>query len=236
MRSLMLLLCLACAHGGLSPAHAQTSPTSLHGVYVALRSSTPLSVPAEEYITFYADGRVYNDDPDEGMSSPLQWSEACRNTRCGSYAVRGKTVVIGWAGGGEQRFEIEQGGVLKPAGSVRRFRPLASLDGARLDGVYVLTGAGGEVMVGITFSSEGEFREYNLLPYTNWVMRGDAGERKRLVVPEGWGRYTIRRNTLELRYSDGLVARLMISVPPGVAVSGTPSTVRINRTSLARAR
>ncbi len=232
----MLLLCLAWSGGVLSPARAQSSPTSLDGIYAALKTSTPLSTPEQAYLTFYADGRVYEDDPDEGMASPLPWSKACRNTRCGSYVVRANTVVVRWAGGGEQRLEFEPGGVLKPAGSARRFRPLAALDGLRLDGVYALTDARGAVMVGITFSRAGEFREYNLLPYTNWVMRGDARERQRVVVPEGWGRYLIRRNTLELRYTNGLVARLMISVPPGVAVSGTPSVIHINRTSLTRAR
>jgi hypothetical protein len=178
---------------------------------------------------------VYRDDPDEGMAAPLDWAEACRNTQCGSYRVAGNTVVVRWTSGEERRFEIEPGGVLKPAGSVRRFRPLAALDDLRLEGVYVVRTSQGEVTVGITFSRAGEFREYNLLPYTNWVMRG-APERQRLVVPEGSGRYSIRRNTLELRYSNGLVTRHMISVPPGIPVSGTPATISINRTDLTRAR
>jgi hypothetical protein len=170
------------------------------------------------------------------MAAPLDWAEACRNTQCGGYRVEGNRVVVRWTSGEERRFEIEPGGVLKPAGSVRRFRPLATLDDLRLDGVYVVRTTAGEVTVGITFSRDGEFREYNLLPYTSWVMRGDSRERQRLVVPEGWGRYTIRRNTLELRYSNGLVTRHMISVPPGVAVSGTPATISVNRTDLTRAR
>lgn len=236
MRASPFLLCLVFAGAELNLARAQTPGTGLNGIYMAWSTRTPMSTPEREYITFYADGRVYRDDPDEGMAVPLDWAEECRNTQCGSYRVAGKAVVVHWAGGGEQRFEIEPGGVLKRAGSVRRFRPLAPLDDLRLDGVYALEDARGEVMVGITFSRAGEFREYNLLPHTNWVMRGDSRDRQRLVVPEGWGRYSIRRNTLELRYSNGLVARLMISVPPGVAPNGNASTIYVNRTSLTRAQ
>ena len=148
--------------------------------------------------------------------------------------MAGNTVAVRWSGGSEQRFQVEPGGVLKPEGSTRRFRPLAPLDGLRLEGVYARVNVAGDVAVGLTFSPEGEFREYNLLPYTNWVMRGDGAQRQRAVVGEGWGRYTIRRNTLELRYSNGLVARLMISVPPGVPADGNASTIYVNRTSLTR--
>jgi len=235
MRASALLLCLCFAALEAGAAQAQ-SGTTLNGVYLAWRASSGVSTPEQEYMTFYADGRVYHDDPKEGMAVALDWTRACRNTQCGSYRVAGNTVVVRWSSGGEQRFEIEPGGVLKPASSVRRFRPLAPLDDLRLDGIYALKSASGEVMVGITFSRAGEFREYNLLPYTNWVMRGEPGERQRLVVSEGAGRYTIRRNTLELRYSTGLVARLMISVPPGVALNGNPSTIYVNRTNLTRAQ
>ncbi len=217
-----------------SPARAQGGETVLDGVYLAWRTTTPMSTPEQSYLTFYPDGRVYHDDPDEGMAVPLDWAEACRNTQCGTYRVAGNTVEVRWSSGSGQRFRIEAGGVLKPEGSTRRLRRLAPLDGLRLDGVYARVNTGGDVAVGITFSREGEFREYNLLPYTNWVMRGDRGQRQREVVGEGWGRYTIRRNTLELRYSNGLVARLMISVPPGVSPDGNASTIYINRTSLTR--
>jgi hypothetical protein len=233
MRASALLLCIIFAGAEWSTAQAQTA---LNGIYVALRNTTPLGVPEREFMTFYPDGRVYHDDPDEGMAAPLDWADACRNTQCGSYRVGGNTLVVRWSSGEERRFEIEPGGVLKPAGSVRRFRPLAALDDLRLDGIYAVKNSRGEVTVGITFSREGEFREYNLLPYTSWVMRGDSRERQRQVIGEGFGRYSIRRNTLELRYSNGLVTRHMISVPPGVPVSGNPATISVNRTDLTRAR
>ena len=207
----------------------------LDGVYVGWRASTMTGNVAEEYLAFYPDGRVYHDDPDEGMAHPLDWAEACRATQCGTYQLSGSTVAIRWRGGGEERFQVEPGGVLKREGSVRRFRPLAPLDGLRLDGIYAKKDTRGQVMVGITFSRAGEFREYNLLPSTSWAMRGGP-ERQRSMVGEGSGRYTIRRNTLELRYSNGLVTRHMISVPPGVAADGNAPTIYINRTRLEHAR
>lgn len=234
MRTIASLLLVVLALAPAWPAEAQQGATRLEGVYLAWRATSQGSVPEQEYMTFYADGRVFHDDPDEGMAVPLDWTEACRGTQCGTYRVVGNTVAVRWSSGSEQRFQVESGGILKPEGSTRRFRPLAALDDLRLDGVYARVNVGGDVAMGITFSREGEFREYNLLPYTNWVMRGDRAQRQRAVVGEGWGRYTIRRNTLELRYSNGLVARLMISVPPGVSPEGNAPTIYINRTSLTR--
>lgn len=223
--------------GGMSvaaAAAAQGSGARLDGVYLSWRTTTPVGLPEQSYLTFSPDGRVYEDDPDEGLAPPTDWARTCRTTRCGTYRVAGGEVAIRWSSGAEQRYEMEAGGVLKPRGSARRLRPLARLDGLRLEGVYVRHAAAGDVVVGITFSRGGEFREYNLLPHTNWVMRGDPAQRQRVVVGEGWGRYTIRRNTLELRYSNGLVARLMIFVPPGAPAQGDPPTIYINRTSLTR--
>lgn len=229
MRAITVLL-LALA--GAPVAEAQRT---LDGVYVAWRASTMTGSVAEEYMTFYADGRVYHDDPDEGMAHPLDWAEACRATQCGTYRAAGSSVAVRWSGGGEERFQVEPGGVLKKEGSVRRFRPLARLDGLRLDGIYAKIDTRGQVMVGITFSRAGEFREFNLLPSTSWVMRGGP-ERQRTVAGEGSGRYTIRRNTLELRYSSDLVTRHMISVPPGVPADGNASVLYINRVRLEHAR
>ena len=228
-----LLLALA-ALAPAWPAEAQPRETQLHGVYLAWRTTAGAHTPEQEYITFYRDGRVFHDDPDEGMAVPVDWPQVCRHTQCGTYRVAGNIVSVRWSTGSERRFQLEYGGVLKAEGSTRRFRPLAALDDLRLDGVYARVNVGGDVAVGITFSRGGEFREYNLLPYTNWVMRGDRAQRQRAVVGEGWGRYTIRGNTLELRYSSGLVARLMISAPPGVSPDGNASTIYINRTSLTR--
>lgn len=233
MRMFTLLL-IGFALSLASPGGAQQEGARLSGVYVALRTTTPMSTPEQEYLAFYPDGRVYHDDPDEGMAVPLDWAQVCRSTQCGTYSVTGGSVIIRWSSGGELRLQREPGGLLKREGSTRRFRPLAPLNGLRLEGVYALLGADGEVATGITFSRQGEFREFNLLPHTNWTMRGDPARRRHEVVGEGWGRYTIDRNTLELRYSNGLVARMMISVPPGVAANGDASTIMVNRTTLRR--
>jgi hypothetical protein len=234
LRTFHLLLSGLFAISQAPATEAQRVGAALDGVYLAWRTNTPISTPEQEYMTFYPDGRVYHDDPDEGLAQPLDWSRVCQSTQCGTYQVAGNTVAVRWASGSEQRFQLEPGGVLKLDGSTRRFRPLASLDGLRLEGVYARLNGSGDVAVGITLSREGEFREYNLLPYTNWVMRGDGAQRRRLVVGEGWGRYSIRRNTLELQYSNGLTARLMIFVPPGEAPGGNTSTIYINRTALTR--
>lgn len=235
-RSALVCLAVALAAGMLPPsAPAQVSRgPALNAVYLGWRIPMNMSAPTEDYITFYPDGRVYHEDPDEGMAAPLDWSTACRNVQCGTYRIEGSRVRIRWSSGSEDAFELEPGAVLRRPGREQRYRPLAPLDGVGLDGVYVLRGERGEVTVGITFSAAGEFREYNLMPYTNWVMRGDAAQRRRMERREGWGRYTIRRNTLELRYDGGPVARFMVSVPPGVAPGPRPATLVINRVRLLR--
>lgn len=236
MRTFIMLLAASLAVPRGTAAEAQGPGAPLDGVYLAWRTTTTASTPEQEYLTFFPDGKVYHDAPDEGLAQPLDWARACQNTQCGTYRVAANTVVVHWSSGSEQRFQREAGGVLKLEGTVRRFHPLASLYGERLEGVYAHVNVGGEVAVGITFSRQGEFREFNLLPYTNWVMRGDPVERRSALVGEGWGRYSIRRNTLELRYSNGLVARLMIAVPPGASTDGDPSTIYVNRTALDRKR
>lgn len=235
-RSTVVSIAVALAVGMLPPsAPAQVSRgPALNAVYLGWRIPMNMSAPTEDYITFYPDGRVYHEDPDEGMAAPLDWSAACRNVQCGTYRIEGSQVRVRWSSGSEDAFELEPGAVLRRPGRAQRYRPLAPLDGLALDAKYALRTERGEAIVGIFFNRAGEFLEYHLMPYTNWVLRGDPAERRRLERPEGRGHYAIRRNTLELRYDDGRTARFMISVPPGVAPGPRPETIVINRARLPR--
>lgn len=232
--ALLRLLAVAATVALPAPAPAQAPHAGLNAVYLGWRIGMDMSEPSEDYFTFYPDGRVYHDDPDEGMAVPLDWAEACRNVQCGVYRIDGGQVRIRWSSGSEDAFELEPGAVLRRPGRSQRYRPLAPLDGVALDGKYALQGEGGQALVGIAFTPAGEFLEYHLMPYTHWVERGDAAQRRRLERPEGRGRYAVRRNTLELRYEDGRTARFMISVPPGVAPGPRPQTLVINRVRLPR--
>lgn len=68
--------------------------------------------------------------------------------------------------------------------------------------------------------------------YTQWAEH-DPETRRPLVVDGGQGSYSIRRNTLELRYDNGPVARFLIVVPPGDRAS-PPETVYVNESRLPR--
>jgi hypothetical protein len=66
-------------------------------------------------------------------------------------------------------------------------------------------------------------------------MLARPGER-RAALPLGYGRYTIRRNTLELRYENGPVARFVILIPPGEPQTPAARTIIINQARLPRVR
>ena len=106
-RTLTLLLPGLLAIAQVQAGEAQQGGAALDGVYLAWRTTTPMSTPEQEYLTFYPDGRVFHDDPDEGMAPPMDWSRVCRSTQCGEYRVGSNTVVIRWSSGAEQRFQVE---------------------------------------------------------------------------------------------------------------------------------
>lgn len=127
-------------------------------------------------------------------------------------------------------------GELRRRGRNQSYRPVAPLDGMRLDGEFAIVDPGtGRAVVGIRFGRDGEFLENNLMAFTSWAMLARGGER-RVAVPLGYGRYSIRRNTLELRYENGPVARFVILIPPGEPQTPAARTIHVNRAVLPRVR
>lgn len=235
------ILLVSATFASAAAAQPGTAATTLDGVYEGFRISSMLNgTMVQSFLTLFRDGRVLEDHPDEGLARAPDWARVCKKSRCGTYTLSGGRVGIRWSGGGAASFTIEPGGTLRESGSVRRYRLLAPLDGLRLEGVYVFRFSDGRVVTGITFAADGRFREFNLLPGTSWVLRGSMywgdERRARRVVDEGAGTYTIARNTLELRYENGLVARLWIFVPPGLAASATVPTIYVEGTRLERAQ
>lgn len=239
-RHLLIPALLSALLAGAPHADAQSTrrAPALDGLYQGVRTTLAGKVTLD-LITFFPDGRAASEPPDEGLASPPPWARMCAKMQCGSYQVTGNQVTVRYTGGDRAEYEIQAGGVLRRANSQRRYRPLAPLDALRLDGVYAVQWQDGRVVMGITFAADGRFREYNLLAYSGWVLRGqtywDDEGRARVVVGEGSGTYRISRNTLELRYTNGPTARFLIFVPPGVAVGPQPSTIYLGLTRLERA-
>ncbi|HEV2146714.1 MAG TPA: hypothetical protein VGR37_04790 [Longimicrobiaceae bacterium] len=224
-------LCLAPA----APAAAQ-QPTQLDGIYYGLRTNLVTKRINQAYLTFLPDGRVASDDPAEGLAEPVDFEGMCRYGRCGSYQVRGSEVRIRWREGGEEVYDRGASGELKQRGRNQSYRPVALLDGMRLDGEFAIVDPQtGRAVVGIRFGPDGEFLENNLMGFTNWEMLARDGER-RVALPLGYGRYSIHRNTLELRYEGGPVARFVILIPPGQPQTPAARTLIINQAVLPRVR
>jgi hypothetical protein len=219
-----------------APVSAQQTGR-LDGIYYGLRTNLVTGRVGQAYLTFLPDGRVSTDDPAEGLAGPLDFErDLCRYGQCGTYQLRGSELRIRWRGGDEEVYDRAASGELRRRGKAQSYRPVSPLDGMQLEGEFAIVDPEtGKAVVGIRFEPGGGFLENNLMGYTNWEMLARPGER-RVALPLGYGRYTIRRNTLELRYDNGPVARFVILIPPGEPQTPAARTIVINQTHLPRVR
>ncbi|HEV2735889.1 MAG TPA: hypothetical protein VGV85_13670 [Longimicrobiaceae bacterium] len=220
----------------LAAPAAPQQPGRLDGIFYGLRTNLATGSVDQAYLTFFPDGRVSTDDPSEGLAPPVDYEQMCRYGQCGSYQLRGSEVRIRWRHGEEEVYDRGAAGELKRRGKSQSYRPVSLLDGMRLDGEYAIVDPEtGRAVVGIRFEADGEFLENNLMGFTSWEMLARPGER-RVALPLGYGRYSIRRNTLELRYENGPVARFVIIIPPGEPQTPAARTIMINQARLPRVR
>jgi hypothetical protein len=233
VRSVALLVALTIL---LAAPAASQQPARLDGIYYGLRTNLVSGRVDQAYLTFLPDGRVSTDDPSEGLAPPVDYEQMCRYGRCGTYQVSGSEVRIRWRQGEEEVYDRGAGGELKRRGRSQSYRPVSLLDGMQLEGEYAIVDPEtGKAVVGIRFEPGGGFLENNLMGFTSWEMLARPGER-RAALPLGYGRYTIRRNTLELRYENGPVARFVILIPPGEPQTPAARTIIINQARLPRVR
>jgi hypothetical protein len=233
VRSIALLVGLLVL---LAASAASQQPARLDGIYYGLRTNLVSGRVDQAYLTFLPDGRVSTDDPSEGLAPPVDYEQMCRYGRCGTYHLRGSEVRIRWRQGEEEVYDRGAAGELKRRGRSQSYRPVSLLDGIQLEGEFAIVDPEtGKAVVGIRFEPGGGFLENNLMGFTNWEMLAGPGER-RVALPLGYGRYTIRRNTLELRYENGPVARFVIIIPPGEPQTPAARTIIINQARLPRVR
>lgn len=232
MRSLAIALAMFAVQPAVGRFNDNTQQPDAR-IFLGLRQSVATPGLAYDFLTLFADGRVLNGIPAEGLAIEPDWEQECKNTPCGTIGDRGREMYIRWNYGEEQVLNIDNSGVLRLDG--RNYRPLALLDGLRLDGLYEGPGTGSNAAASIEFTPDGRFAERGLMGYTQWAILANTAERERVAVPGGAGRYSIRRNTLELKYDQGSVARFIIFAPVGTQPGTTPGAVFLNRTRLERA-
>lgn len=237
--------------GGRPPAGE-----GLDGIYIAVRQDldmsgvAPLFRAREDVKTFFPDGRALFVAPEEGLAFPYDWSQCSDGAVCGAQEVRGRRIHVKWNSGFNQVF------LRNPDGSIQeeqvwweghaprtkerrnqvRYLRVGSADGLRLEGHYAVRD-GGRELVSVTFGRDGSFAESNLIEPTNLILPAAEQERRTaLAARSGSGSYSIRRNTLELRYSDGRVLRFLFFLPLDVREGPQPERIAINRIELNRVR
>lgn len=228
----------------------------LDGIYVAIRQDldmsggAPLFRAREDVKAFFPDGRALFVAPYEGLASPYDWGQCADGAICGAQEGRGRRIHVKWNNGFNQVF------LRNPDGSIQeeqvwweghaprtkerhnqvRYLRMEAADGLRLEGHYAVRD-GGRELVSITFGRDGSFVERNLIEPTNLILPyGEQERRNARAAGNGSGSYSIRRNTLELRYGDGRVWRFLFFVPLGVRQGPQPERIAINRIELSRVR
>ncbi|MBW3571050.1 MAG: hypothetical protein KY467_08080 [Gemmatimonadetes bacterium] len=168
-------------------------------------------------ITFFPDGRVLMREPPEGLAAPLRRTDAPNwSSDWGTYEV---------VGGRELRVRVPghvlrgcwDGRLLRIRRGSRRavYRPWPRLSGT-LNGAYRADAS----LPAIHFTPDGTFVDEGFQQYLGDRQALDGGIRfadqpqERQARRAGRGTYSLRDNTLELRYADGRVERLTAMATP----------------------
>lgn len=195
--------------------------------------------PAQDWMAFFPDGRVFLGLPPEGLAAPFDWARECppHPTWCARYTVDGGTVRIRWGSGEEKVFRQDEDGMLW---SDDRFNylPFDRLDGLRLDGRYHIAWKEAYAPTWIAFTRDGRFEEANVLQETGWrSLEVDDDPRYEAIraVAGGRGTYEVRDNTLVLRYDDGRVAPLALYIFPEERARPLPKVLYLHGFDFERA-
>lgn len=196
--------------------------------------------PGRDWMTFFPDGRVFLAIPEQGLAAPFDWEGECAAgpAWCATYTVRGDEVRIRWLTGEEKVLRRGADGTLWTGDRLNydRFDPL---DGRRLEGRYIIPWKQPYRTVAIQFTRDGRFSEQNLLDNIGWrtlEKHRDPAVAAELAVPQGSGTYTLGGNTLELRYTDGRVARIAIYIFPEELRKPVPDEIYIHAHDFRRVR
>jgi uncharacterized protein (DUF2141 family) len=174
--------------------------------------------PQRDWMTFFPDGRVHLAKPPQGLAVPFDWEGECAAAPawCATYTVRGDEVRIRWPAGSERVLHRQTDGSLRTPDRLDyvRYDPL---NGRRLEGLYEIPWKRPHITVSIRFTRDGRFSERNVLSNIGWrtlERLRDPALDALMSVSAGSGTYTFRENTLELRYDDGRVARIVAYIHP----------------------
>jgi uncharacterized protein (DUF2141 family) len=196
--------------------------------------------PQRDWMTFFPDGRVHLAKPPHGLAVPFDWEGECSAAPawCATYSVRGDEVRIRWLTGSERVLHVQSDGSLRTTDRLDYLRH-DPLNGRRLEGRYLVPWKQPYQTVAIEFTRDGRFSEENLLDNIGWMTlekHHDPAVAALVAVPRGSGTYSLRDNTLELRYADGRVARIVAYVFPQELRKTMPDEIYISGHDFRRVR
>jgi uncharacterized protein (DUF2141 family) len=195
--------------------------------------------PGRDWMTFFEDGRVYLALPEEGLGARFDWERECQASPswCASYRVEGDVVRIRWASGEQRVLRRASDGSLTTEDRLN-YLPMERLNGLRLQGRYSIPWKTYSPVT-IEFTRDGRFREEDLLNNIGWMILrkyDDPRDRDAARDAARRGSYSVRDNTLELRYDGGRTARITIYVFPQELRKSVPEEIYLNAHDFRRVR
>lgn len=192
------------------PAYAQDDLT---GLYRMVRpSSVARSGYYVEHLVFLPGGKLYRGVPPEGLQYfDIEVAQRAHPDRYGTYQIKNGAIHI-LLGPNKTPYVITRNGERlnnPPSLGKGSFRPVPACDGLKLEGSYRRNTSEPT----ITFTSDGKFRDGGIFRYFGSLENPD-GTMYMDDGTGGHGTYSIRQNTLELKYADGHTRRILIQVFP----------------------
>jgi hypothetical protein len=196
--------------------------------------------PGRDWMTFFPDGRVFLAMPEQGLAATFHWEKECASgpAWCATYTVRGDEIRIRWRSGEEKTLRKDRDGTLWTPDRLN-YLLFDRLNGLQLEGQYAIPWKEPYLTVAIQFTRDGRFSEQNLLNNIGWMTlekHRDPAVAALLEAPGGSGTYALRDNTLELRYSDGRVARIATYIFPQELKKPVPEEIYIHAHDFRRLR
>lgn len=177
-----------------------------------INSTTPEKGFYIEHIVFLPGGKLYRSLPPEGLLYfDMTVAERTDPSDCGTYEFKNGEIHI-LLGPGKTPYVITRNGDRlnnPPPLGKGSFRPVPDCDELRLEGNYRRS----ESEPAISFTKDGRFNEGGIFRYFGTMAKPDGTIYKDDGVG-GSGTYLIEQNTLELRYSDGRVKRVVFQAFP----------------------
>jgi hypothetical protein len=164
-----------------------------------------------DYMCFFPDGRVYWGQP---IGGPVEiFENEYESPYFGRYTMNGDEFTIVWGYDKVLNQQLTHNGKRHGSGGVEvnglDYRRMHSCEGLKLHGTYVWKWDGGDSVV--RFTKDGRFTERGL---KHTVADDELGRPDWPKLPEsGAGTYSIRKNTLEVKYDRGPTRRIFFSIP-----------------------